>query len=77
METAAGVSGAVSAPEVLLLTHAADLARFATPQDTPHCFVDTRGIYRTGELATGSGVVFKPPRGGRSPWAFRTDQWTS
>ena len=27
----------------------------ATPQDTPHCFEDTRGSYRTVQLRAGSG----------------------
>ena len=43
----------------------------ATPQDTPHCFEDTRGRYRTASPAPGSargaGAATEPPISVRRP----------
>ena len=45
----------------------------ATPQDTPHCLADTRGIRRTVQLPTGSGPgVQAAPR---QPLAVSVQDW--
>ena len=41
-------------PASLLAAHHVPAQANATPQDTPHYFADTRGIYWTAQLATGS-----------------------
>ena len=54
MEHEEGDERPPATPASLLAAHHVPAQANATPQDTPHYFADTRGIYRTAPITTGS-----------------------